>query len=252
MYLENIVREKVAENIGVRSFSFFYEDKKIWVKQPALGEANIWHSILSLSYKITKNPLFVPTIVTNPKESLAYEARRIEELKLSNVSTPEVLVKNKDYLALSDVGKPINYFITSPTYTINRKKEIVENMSLTLANMHNNGIYHSRPALKDITCKNDTISFIDFEENLEKTLTKEQAIIRDSCIYVHALSKSIKDNYIRKVALDTYKANLDEKIINETKSLVQKYSKIFDYTRPFYQFLGRDYIAIYRVLEYFI
>ncbi|QOG11935.1 hypothetical protein [Arcobacter sp. FWKO B] len=250
MNLKELIISNIKQNSKSRTFNLVYEGEKIWIKLPALGEANIWHKVLSLFYKITKNPLLAPTVVTNPKESLAYEASKLQKLTTLNINVPKVILADEEFLALSDCGTPLSLIINSEKYSFEEKATIMRKLSLSLANMHNLGIYHSRPALRDITYHNGEIYFMDFEENLEKVLDTQNAINRDVLIYIHSLYRKVSDQKLIYIALDTYKKNISSIIWTEISKEAQKYNILHFILKIIYTFSGKDARAIFQTLNY--
>ncbi|WP_277640337.1 hypothetical protein [Wolinella succinogenes] len=67
----------------------------------------------------------------------------------------------------------------------------MEQASRQLADLHNQGLYHSRPAIKDMTLKEERVYLLDFEEDLEGVMEAHKAIVRDAILYLHSLFRSL-------------------------------------------------------------
>lgn len=249
--LEYTVLQHISQNSQCRTFNFEYKGKKLWVKQPEYGEVTIWHRLLSLFAKIVNNNFFKPTVVTDPKSSLAYEAKRLRELSANGIRVPDVLLATEKYLVLEDTGRVLSEMLNDPSITLQEKEKIIMELSAELAAMHNKGYYHSRPALRDITYKEGHIYFMDFEENLEESLTIKEAIIRDGFLYVHTLYRKLDHPEMILLGLTSYqralRADLWENLINEGK----RYRITYTVLRILYPTLGKDAIAIFQTLTYF-
>lgn len=202
--VENLIRDKKQ----LRTFSFDYHGEKLWVKQPELGEANIWHRLLLILSKVVHNNFFKPTVVTDPKASLAHEADKIAFLREHGISVPEIMIASESYLVLKDAGEPLSVLLNQDSISLDEKIDICHKLATALADMHNRGFYHSRPALRDITYKEGKIYFMDFEESLESTLTLEEAIIRDGFIFIHALYRKLYSPELISLTLENYHRSL--------------------------------------------
>lgn len=249
--LQLTVLQLLSQNGHRRTFSFIYEGEKLWVKQPERGEENLWHHLLSLFSKLLNNNFFKPTVVTDPKASLAYEAKRLKELKVNGIPVPDVLLVGEDYIVLEDTGRVLSEIFNDSSLSLQEKEKIMVQLSSALASMHNKGFYHSRPAMRDITYKEGQIFFMDFEENLERNLTTKEAIIRDGFLYVHTLYRKLDNPEIILLGLKSYqnslRADLWENLIKEGK----RYRITYALLRLLHPVLGKDGIAIQKTLAYF-
>lgn len=248
--LEHYTISILPQNGHKRTFSFLHDDEKYWVKRPESGEANVWHKIMSIIAKLLNNRFFQPTVVTDPKASLANEAKRLRELKTNGINVPAVLVQSEEYLVLEDAGIPLSILLNDPATEIDEKKRLTTELSKALADMHNRGFYHSRPALRDIACKEGKIYFMDFEENLERTLTTEEAILRDGFLYVHTLHRKLRDPALAETALDVYRHALHPDLWNALVIEAQRYRFIYFLLKPLYRYLGKDGVAVFQTLHH--
>lgn len=250
----NQLREKVEEKLRLegnkRTFSLVHEGETVWVKLPDVGEANIWHILLSFAAKLLNNNFFRPTVVRDAKASLAYEASKLEALHQHDIPVPKVLIHDPSYLVLEDAGLTLDRLLNDPAISDQEKNTIVLQLSCALANMHNQGFYHSRPALRDIGYKEGKIFFLDFEENLETTLTTEEAIIRDGFIYLHALWRKLKHPGLINLGIITYIHELNPKALDRLVREAKRYTWLYHLLKPIRSFLGKDGVALYQTLEY--
>lgn len=250
--LQQAVEKKLAEDGHQRTFSLIHEGQKVWVKLPDVGEANIWHTLLFLASKLFNNRFFRPTVVRDAAASLAYEAQKLQTLHAHGIPVPNVLLHTAHYIVLEDAGAILSNLLNEPSLPIDEKKAILVQLSSSLASMHNKGFYHSRPALRDIGYKEGQIYFLDFEENLESTLSTEEAIIRDGFIYVHALYRKLKNEELIELGLTTYVRELDPEHWRRLTHEAKRYRWIAYVLKPIYALLGKDGIAVYKTLHYLI
>lgn len=249
--LKKIVEHHLLTHSQKRTFDFEYEGKKVWVKQPEIGEANVWHTLMLLLSKIINNHFLKPTVVTDPKASLAYEANRLTLLRTNGFNVPRVLLREDRYLVLEDCGEPLSALLNRDDYTLDEKLHIAKLLGSALAQMHNRGFYHSRPALRDITYKEGEIYFMDFEENLEDTLSTDEAILRDGLIFVHALYRKLHSPELITTALESYHRSLRPDLWDQLVDEGRRYALTFYLLKRLRKFLGKDGIAIYQTLSFF-
>lgn len=249
--LQHTVVDLLSQNAHRRTISFMYGDQKYWIKQPDIGEANVWHKIMLILSKLLKNNFFRPTVVTDPKNSLAYEARRLQELKKNGINVPQVMLYTSAYLVLEDAGTPLNVLLFNSGMRYEEKKNLLIQLSRSLADMHNRGFYHSRPALRDMAYKEGKIYFMDFEENLEHSLSTEEAIVRDGFLYAHALFRKITDPELVETALDAYHRAVRPDLWDALTSEAQRYHVTHSLLKPIRPYLGKDGVAVFDTLKYF-
>lgn len=249
--LQSLVEQLLKSKSKNRTFSFEFEGEKLWVKQPEIGEANIWHTLALLFSKVLKNNFFKPTVVTDPQASLAYETKKLAFLKSQGINVPEIIIAHTNYLVLKDAGIPLSSLLNHDEITFDEKIVICHKLSSALADMHNKGLYHSRPALRDISYKEGKIYFMDFEENLESTLSTQEAILRDGFIFVHALYRKLYSPELIAITLESYHRALRPDLWDQLVSEGNRYHLTYLLIRSLKRFLGKDGIAIYQTLHYF-
>lgn len=249
--LQNVVETLIQSHPQQRTFSFEFEGKKLWIKQPELGEANIWHSILTFLSRFIDNHFLKPTVVTDPVASLEYEAKKLTLLKEHDISVPTLRLATKKYIVLEDAGRPLSSLLNDNEISLDTKMAICKQLGYELALMHNRGFYHSRPALRDITYQEGKIYFMDFEENLEETLSDEEAILRDGFIFVHALYRKLHSPELIATALESYHRTLNPESWNRLVEDGRSYNVMFYLLRILKRHLGKDALAIYHTLSYF-
>lgn len=241
----------ISQNPGSRTFSFVEGGEKYWVKRPEEGEANGWHQVMYILSRVLNNNFFRPTVVTDPTASLAYEAGRLRQLREGGIRVPAIVLQTPNYLVLEDAGTPLSVLLGSSAMKPEEKKLLVSQLSNALAQLHNRGFFHSRPALRDIAYKEGEIYFMDFEENLEKALSTEEAIVRDGFLYAHTLYRKLRSPELAETGLDAYHRALRADLWDNLTEEARRYRMTYHLLRPLYRFLGKDGKAICDTLAYF-
>lgn len=245
------LKSLLTRHADERTFSLKLDGKKHWVKQAAPGEANVWHKVLRVLSMIFRNPLFTPTVVTNPRASLAHEADKLTRLHALGVPVPKVILRQPDYLLLEDAGAPLGELLNDPRIEQEEKKTIIRQAARTLANLHNAGEHHSRPVLRDMAYKNGQVYFMDFEENLTGVLNERQAIVRDGLIFVSALYRKLPDAELVEQGLQSYRQTLRAKLWQTLTRKGRRFRITFYLLYALRPILGKDGWALYRALRYF-
>lgn len=250
-HLLHLARKLRKQRTTSRTFSLEYANKKFWVKNAAPGEANIWHHILALLARVFRNKLFIPTVVRDPYRSLAHEANKLQHLQSLGIAVPKVVLQEKDVLILEDTGTPLSELLTSPATRAEKKRILVQHTASKLASLHNVGQYHSRPALRDMTYKDGRIYFLDFEEDLQGILQTDEAILRDGLIFMSCLFRRLDDEELLQLGIETYRQSVEPEYWQALCDEAKQYRLTYSLTRLLKPVLGKDGLALHRMLAYF-
>ncbi|MDX9814104.1 MAG: hypothetical protein WC144_06055 [Sulfurimonas sp.] len=245
-----VITKYLEQNIGKRVFSFTHNEKKYWLKHSEVGEANIWHKVLFVLSKLLNNNFLKPTVVVDAKASIQNEAKRLKELDEAGVSVAKLVFSNDDFLVVEDSGEVLSKLIDDENIKDEFKKEPLKKFATTLATMHNLGFYHSRPALRDATYKDDTIYLIDFEENLDGLLSLDEAIVRDGFLLIHTLFRKVLKDELVFEALEHYKKTLKPHLWQNLVDESKRYNISYFILKHTYNMMGKDAKAIFFTLKY--
>ncbi len=246
----DVIEKELLKNKNSRVFSFVQDGKKYWLKQPQMGEANFWHSLLFFLSKLSKNNFFKPTVVKDPTLSIVNEAKKLKKLDGLDIKVPKLIYSDERCLVVEDSGVVLSKIIDDSGYPFEFKDEVLGKFAATLAKMNNSGFYHSRPALRDATYKDDEVFLIDFEENLDDTLSPNEAIVRDGFLFIHTLFRKVDDEKLIENALLRYKKELNPALYENLKNEAKKYGFLYFVLKFTYKYLGKDAKAIFKTLRY--
>ena len=120
-----------------------------------------------------------------------------------------------------------------------------------LAGLHALNFAHGRPALRDITIKNDEIKFLDFESKFfSKDLELQKC--RDLLVFIHELYRQKISNELVKEVIDEYiNANGDE-IYSRSLQLIVKFKPLYHLLKPFKSLNKKDLNAAIKTFEYLL
>lgn len=222
-----------------RSFSVVWQDKKIWVKQ----QESLAPKWLQLATKLiaifSTNPLYFPS--AEPSSPLEREAVRLRLMRSKGFRVPEVLLATADYLALSDVGPSLKYWLTESAISANERRHILLMAAAALAQLHQNRYWHGRPALRDLCWDGKQIGFIDFEEDPHQMLSIDQCMVRDLLIFVHGLYRylPVTDPLIVEV-INEYRRLAPERVWRDSIKTIEQMWLAYPVLELSHNLLGKD------------
>lgn len=222
-----------------RSFAIIWRDKKVWIKQQEAATAKWLQLITKVIAAISSNPLYFPS--AEPGIPLVREAVRLKLLHGKGFRVPEVLLATSDYLALSDVGPSLKYWLTEATITEHERRHILLQAAAALAQLHQSRYWHGRPALRDLCWDGNQIGFIDFEEDPHQMLSIDQCMVRDLLIFVHGLYRylPVTDPVIIEV-INEYRRLAPERVWRDSIKVVEKMWLVYPALELSHNLLGKD------------
>ncbi|MGB0958818.1 MAG: hypothetical protein ACPGVK_01095 [Halocynthiibacter sp.] len=150
--LNRFIRSQV-DATDARVTRLEFNSRVIWLKQPEQ---------LNLRFRLQKGD-----------STRAFNAERtaLKTLKSHGVPIPQIIAEGPDFIALGDSGTPLNQIIGNEDYSKAERIEIFTKAGQALAMLHQKGLSHGRPALKDLCWDGQQITFLDFERFSEKRNT---------------------------------------------------------------------------------
>lgn len=180
-----------------------YQNGYAWVKHACYSKKTFWHRLQRiLSYFI---PLSIlrPTVSLGGESALSHEINQLRKFKEYGLVVPHILEEFPDKIILSDIGLTLKEHLQKET-SIEGRLLLLKNASRTLAEMHNLGLYHGRPHIKDIVYQPDTkqIGFLDLEENPLSVMSLNDAQDRDFWLFLCSCGRYIEHDvrYIEGIA----------------------------------------------------
>lgn len=165
---EKAIREQESERV----ISFIWNNRKYWIKRK-LGNG--------------RNQLVKYSV----EKEFYYEiARRTIAKSVCPDLVPDMPVLTPDYMVIEDGGMTVKSWLDQDIPE-EEKQDILRRAGTALCRLHRAGIVHGRPALRDITCRDGRISFLDWENRLYSRHTEEQKAI-DFLLFLQAI---YRENY---------------------------------------------------------
>ncbi len=129
-------------------------DETVYVKKREYNKKHIGHFLQGILYKITRNPMLIPTVLSKNENEVLFEVQKIKELKLNQINVPQILFSNEDYFVMSDTGESLKEYIK---FNINKKDLYIEKAVRVLAELHNKNFAHGGSQIRNFTIKNEII-----------------------------------------------------------------------------------------------
>ncbi len=161
-----------------------HESKRYWVKRARATGSNPLHHA---AWRLTKVPLLVPVLRQSPSEALRHESSKLQRLRSEGVPVPEMMEVGNDYFVLEDAGPSLHRCLREEI--LPKNEESYGALFETLGGLHRMGEYHGGSQVRNFTWRDDTIHFIDFEENFSPSIPLETLQFRDLFLLLFSLAK---------------------------------------------------------------
>ncbi|MGC7589334.1 protein kinase family protein [Bisgaard Taxon 46] len=226
---EDYVYHLVETHKGKRIHSFEYGGHLFWLKQP---------EVLGTSWRLIK---------PNPNKAFQNEINTLINFAKSGAPVPQLLLTGEDFLVLKDAGPTLADWVENPAVPENEKQHILSEGLKALLALHQKGLVHGRPAIRDMAWNGKQIRFIDLETHHEASAQKQ---VYDLVIFIHSLcrSKVISDIEVKRIVSELAQ-QADTYIWQQVLHLMQKYRFLYYLLLPFKPIARTDLIAIYRLFE---
>lgn len=230
--LKDYVQKLLEEHRGERVFRFEYLGKHYWLKQPEQLKG-IW--LLLKPY---------------PKQHFKEECEILQHLNNIGAPVPKLCGFGDDYLVLEDAGPTLNIWLNDETLSWAEKSHILHSAIEILINLHQKGIIHGRPAIRNIAWKEGKITFMDFESH-SKSHNEHWLITRDMLAFLDSLCrvKSLDDEKLNEL-FDYYKSHCPITYWDDMLSYVRRFRWLYYLLLPFKPIARTDLLAVYRLFEH--
>ncbi|WKS98985.1 kinase [Gallibacterium salpingitidis] len=232
MNFSQYVADLVAKNPDERVFPFNYEGKKYWIKQ------------------VEKTTGAMRLLKPNPKASLQREIKTLQYLNQHHAAVAQLVLVSDNYFVIEDVGQSIKRYLNEPQTTAEFAQRMLADAARALATLHQQNLFHGRPAIRDMGWKEDGVRFIDFESKIfSNNLHLQQA--RDLLFYIHSLyvSEKVTDQQIAD-SITVYRQQGGEAQWQYTYALVVKYRWLYSFLRLFRCVARTDLIALLSLFKF--
>ncbi len=226
-----------------RVFKYDINGKIVYVKKRERNKRHFGHILQNIIYKITKNPMLIPTVLSKNENEVLFETEKMLKLKNDEVNIPDILFSCEDYFVMSDTGESLKEHIKSH---IEKKNYYVEKALEELCRLHYKNNAHGGSQIRNFTIKNEKISLIDFEEKIPEKYIEEFKI-RDILVFILSLQKAGFDPDIKKIC-EIYEEKTSKEVYEDLRKFLVKYKWIYFLNSRIFSKIRmkdvRDFIAV--------
>ncbi len=168
----------------------------VWTKRPE-NKRNLARVLMALLVFI---PILRPCYSTG---NLLRQGRRMQEFARAGVRVPRVVRCTEEELTTEHAGENLEVVLTGHAAVA---RTIVDQAGDALLDLHDRGLAHGRPFLRDMAWSSEGVVFLDLEEEPLQVMSIWTAQIRDLFLFVLSLTKAgVTDGWIISM-LDRYLA----------------------------------------------
>ncbi|MFC0309070.1 kinase [Gallibacterium trehalosifermentans] len=232
MRFSEYVADLVTKNPDERVFPFEYAGKKFWLKQ------------------VEKTTGAMRLLKPNPQAALQREIKTLQYLNQQQAAVAKLVLVSDSYFVIEDVGQSVKRYLNETTTTPAFTEKLLHDAAIALAQLHQQNLFHGRPAIRDMGWKEDGVRFIDFEsKTFSHNLHLQKA--RDLLFYIHSLyvSEKVTDQQIAK-SISIYRQQGGEQQWQYTYALVHKYRGLYHFLRLFRCIARTDLIALLKLFKF--
>lgn len=218
----------IEKNPEARTLCGDLEGRRIWIKQPVPPKTRIWHLIQKAVSCIIKNPILRVTVSQGGSRVLRAEAERLRKFRQMGFHVPEVLAVHDDMIIMTDIGPQFRQFLDQ-TKDFEGRLALLKICMQSMASLHNAGLAHGRPYMRDMTWDGERIGFLDLEEDPVTVMPLATAQARDVWIFLsaasrYALKSGSKTVYEDRLIIELYNEyaqSANKQALDELRSLVK-------------------------------
>ncbi len=239
----------VTNNPDARTVCTTIEGQRIWFKQPVPPKARVWHKIQKFLAGTINHPILRVTVSNGGASALRAEAQRLIEFKERGFHAPEVLAVYDDMIVMTDAGPQLRAYLDQ-LQSYDERLTLLKTTMQEMARLHQSGLAHGRPYMRDMTWDGEKIGFLDLEEDPLKVMPLSTAQARDVWIFISAASryarragcKNIYEGDLVYELYDEYARSANEDTLKELRSFVlflKPIRKVLD-NKILWNHIGRD------------
>ena len=194
------VKAAIAEHKKDRNIAFIWEGQTYWIKRRLSNGRN----------QFAKSSVNVQFYTEIARSSIAHT--------LTGLS-PEIVYLDADCMVTRAAGENINHWMRRRDVSKEEKLEILTRTGQALGELHQAGMTHGRPALRDFLFNQGKVTLLDWEnqprsENIKKRKTRD---------YLLLLLSLFREPYARKDYVEALEKGYADKAGGETREWAQTF-----------------------------
>lgn len=231
---ENFFRsaeECVNAHPGERVIPFLWEGEKFWIKKK---QSN--HRVQAVKY--------------SAEREFYYEIARISIAAKLTDCAPEIFFLTDDYMVLKDGGPTVQHWLLSDRPEA-EKLHILHAAGRALGQLHQAGLWHGRPALRDIVWDGERIRFLDWENRTYfHDLRQRQAM--DVILLLQGMYREswMKETFV-EAAWQGYLEAGGLPVLEEAGRFLEKHGVVREFCSAVHLFHFKDAEAVEKVCRWF-
>lgn len=240
--LEQLILQAKAADPHERTLKLKLQGQRVWLKQSERPRNQTWQRFGRVMATLMANKMFVSALGLGGAQALEKEAARLTLLAEAGISVPSVLKQSRHWILLSNAGPAVHKWLRRPDSSDALKRMIVLEAVEAMAQLHQRGFWHGRPALRDMAYDGTRISFLDFEEDPADIMTPEQCMARDAFLFVHNLYRNlaIREPQLLDEAIAHYHHHCPPNVWLATQKMVKSMWFIYHLLRLIKRLSGKD------------
>lgn len=223
----------------------------IWFKRglPHVRKARL-RRLRNFIAQLNNNPMYYSTEVTTPDEFNG-EIKRLQKLHRRGVRVPDIIAYDQHWVAMSDIGPSLRSLLgniaTTDPAQLNR---VLIQAATELGKLHQQGMWHGRPALRDITWDGENIGFVDFEEDPAQHMAPLQCQARDLLAFIHSLSNYFEQHSATmRQCIMAYRRYAPEPVWQEASRIATSMWACYGILAVFHRLFGKEGRQVYQTLR---
>lgn len=190
----------------------------------------------------------------DPRRLFEAERQAYRSVQRADLPFPKIIDEGPDHFVIADAGPSLRQIaLTEGTASANFRQGVVA-AAAVLARLHNAGVSHGRPALRDICWQDGKITFIDLEKYGAKR-NQPEGHAWDVLVFFYNLTGDVGgvDETVL-TARDAYRAEDEHGIWNLAERRMQRLRWLGPVLRPLGRLLHdkRDFRAIGPFMDMFL
>jgi tRNA A-37 threonylcarbamoyl transferase component Bud32 len=186
-----------ADLSGKRIAPIEVEGVRVWLKdfdQPTRAE---WERIQRVVFGLSRLHILRPVPSLSGTEGARNEVAAIHRLTAIGVRVPQLLWQEGARIVLSDIGETLR--------DLQRRagaasiETTAKSAARELSRIHQRGLAHGRPILRNMTWDGETVGFLDFEERPTDVMPLETAQARDVMLLLISAARRCEADLVKEV-----------------------------------------------------
>lgn len=231
MRLRAVAAEEMRQHPRERVIPFYHEGRKYWIKKKQGNGRNQWAK-------------------ASESHQFYYEAAHIMMAARLVPSVPDMVLLTDDCMVLRDAGYNAAEWLRGRSGD-DVKRHILYEAGAALARLHEAGLFHGRPALRDMTWNGEKIVFLDWENRpFFKDLERRQCM--DVVLFFQGMYREswMKEDWL-DAAFAGYAAAGGEERLRKVSLFLKRYAWIGRLCAALRPFHFKDVEALDKVYEWF-